>query len=341
MTNRYHRQILLPQLGEEGQGHLSASRVSLIGCGALGTVIAEQLVRAGVGFLRICDRDVVELTNLQRQVLFDERDAAESAPKAIVAAQKLKLINSTVEIEPHIVDVHSGNIESLIVGANIVIDGTDNAETRYLLNDAAVKQNIPWVYGGCVGTSGQVMAILPGRTPCLRCVFPNPPAPGELPTCDTAGVLASASAIVASLQVVEAMKILMGDSSAGSELTRVQLWPTRVTTVSTKDARNPECPTCVQRKFEFLSVRPESVAVALCGRNTVQIRPARPANLDLAVVSSKLESVGEVQRQEYFLRCQFRGNNLTLTLFSDARAMIHGTVDTALARSIYAKYVGS
>src|SRR5687768_2495058 len=204
---RYHRQQLLPQVGEEGQSKIGAARVLLIGCGALGTVIADQLVRAGVGRLRICDRDVVEATNLQRQVLFDESDAAEGAPKAVAGARRLSRINSSVRIEPHVIDVHSGNIEELIAGreglsrAHVILDGSDNAEVRYLVNDAAVKHNVPWVYGGCVGTSGRVMAIVPGKTPCLRCLFPQPPSAGELETCDTAGVLAPAAAMVASFQV--------------------------------------------------------------------------------------------------------------------------------------------
>src|SRR5687768_16964400 len=197
--SRYHRQTLLPQIGEAGQEMLRDARVLLVGCGALGTVSAEQLVRGGVGHLRLCDRDIVELTNLQRQTLFTEADAASGTPKAVAAAERLARINSTVWIEPHVTDVHSGNIESLAADVRLIVDGTDNVETRYLVNDVAVKLGLPWVYGACVGMGGRVMGVVPGVTPCLRCVFPDPPGPGEIETCDTAGVFAPAAAIVASL----------------------------------------------------------------------------------------------------------------------------------------------
>jgi adenylyltransferase/sulfurtransferase len=336
--NRYQRQILLPQLGEARQQLLMRSSVLLVGCGALGTVIAEQLARAGVGFLRICDRDIVELTNLQRQTLFDECDQGE--PKAYAAVRRLAQINSTIRIEPQVVDVNGDNIERFCSDVHLILDGTDNVETRYIINDAAVRFGKPWIYGGCVGTSGQVMPILPGRTPCLRCLFPTPPGAGELPTCDTAGVLAAAANIVASLQVTEAIRILVGDAAAASEMTRVQLWPTRITTISTKDARRPDCPTCGQRNFEFLDRRPGFIATTLCGRNTVQIRPPhRNVELDLAAIASRLERIGVVHKHDQHLRCELP--NVTMTLFYDGRALIHGTSDPALARSIYAKYVGS
>lgn len=343
--DRYHRQTLLPQIGEAGQRRLGASRVLLVGCGALGTVIADQLVRAGVGFLRLCDRDVVELTNLQRQVLFDEADAAAGLPKAVAAAERLARINSAVMIEPHVVDVHSGNIESLMEGFHIVLDGTDNVETRYLVNDAAVKHAVPWVYGACVGTSGRVMGIMPGKaggSPCLRCLFPDPPGAGELPTCDTAGVLASAANVVASLQVAEALKILLGDPAAATELATVDLWPLRVRTISLTGARRVDCPTCGERRFEFLDVRPGAVATSLCGRNTVQVRPSRHgATVDLTSLAMHLGTAGLVQESPFFLRCTLRESGLTLTLFPDGRGLVHGTSDPALARSVYARFVGS
>ena len=262
--DRYHRQTLLPQIGRAGQERLARARVLLIGCGALGTVIAEQMARAGVGFLRICDRDLVETTNLQRQVLFDEADAAAGRPKAVAAAERLGKINSTITVEPHVVDVHSGNIESLMDGVDLVMDGTDNVETRYLVNDAAVKRGVPWVYGACVGTGGRAMGVVPAPVEsqeapraagagaagaCLRCVFPEPPGPGELATCDTSGVLAAAAGVVASLQVVEAMKILLGDAGAARELVTIDLWPLRIKTIATADARRGDCPTCGQRRF--------------------------------------------------------------------------------------------
>jgi adenylyltransferase/sulfurtransferase len=338
--NRYHRQMLLPQIGPVGQERLRRSRALLVGCGALGTVAVEQLVRAGVGLLRICDRDLVEMTNLGRQVLFDEAAAAASVPKAIAAASRLSAINSDVRIDPHVVDVHSGNIERLLDGIDVVLDGTDNVETRYLVNDVAVKHGVPWVYGACVGTSGRVMGIVPGKTPCLRCVFPEPAGPGELPTCDTAGVLAATAGIVASLQVSHALAILLGEAPA--EMVTVQLWPTRISTISTADARRQDCPTCGRQEFRFLEVRAGSVAAALCGRNTVQIRPAKfDGTVDIQAIAERLKSAGTVQHQPHYLRCELREGGLSLTVFCDGRAMVHGTADTTLARSIYAKFVGS
>ncbi|MEO6436521.1 MAG: ThiF family adenylyltransferase [Tepidisphaeraceae bacterium] len=352
MVTRYHRQTLLSQIGEVGQRRLGAARVLLVGCGALGTVIADQLVRAGVGFVRLCDRDLVELTNLQRQVLFDESDAAAGLPKAVAAANRLARINSTVAIKPHVVDVHSGNIESLLDGIDLALDGTDNVETRYLLNDACVKRNVPWVYGACVGTTGRVMGIMPGGTarggdaggsPCLRCLFPDPPGPGDLATCDTAGVLGAASNVVASLQVAEAMKILLADASAATELTTIDLWPVRVRTISTRGARREECQACGLRRFEFLDVRPGATATSLCGRNTVQVRPpaANRATIDLKAITQRLSTAGDCEQTSFFVRCALRESGLTLTLFPDGRGLVHGTSDVALARSVYARFVGS
>jgi adenylyltransferase/sulfurtransferase len=345
--SRYHRQTLLPQIGDAGQERLARARVLLVGCGALGTVIAEQLARAGTGFLRICDRDLVEMTNLQRQVLFDESDAAAGTPKAVAAARRLGRINSSITIEPHVVDVHSGNIESLMDGVDLVMDGTDNVETRYLVNDAAVKLSRPWVYGACVGTGGRVMGIVPGRAgaPCLRCMFPEAPGPGELETCDTAGVLASAAGVVASLQVVEAMKLLLGDATAARELVTIDLWPLRIRTISIADARRSDCPTCGQRRFEFLDARAGAAATSLCGRNTVQVRPASNgttgATIDLDAAAARLGVAGAVERSPFFVRCALRDSNLSITLFPDGRAMVHGTADLAVARSIYARFIGN
>jgi molybdopterin-synthase adenylyltransferase len=341
-TQRYHRQTLLPQIGDAGQERLARARVLLVGCGALGTVIAEQMARAGLGYLRICDRDLVETSNLQRQVLFDEADAAAHKPKALAAADRLRAINSSITIDPRVVDVNSGNIELLMEGVDLVLDGTDNAETRYLVNDAAIKHSKPWVYGACVGTSGRVMAVLPMTRPCLRCMFPQPPAPGELETCDTAGVLASAAHVVASLQAVEAMKILLSDPSSARELVTIDLWPLRIRTVFTADARRADCPTCVFRKFEFLDARPGQAATSLCGRNTVQVRPAsNGSSIDLDTAADRLKSAGAVERSPFFVRCMLRDSNLSITLFPDGRAMVHGTADLAAARSIYARFIGN
>jgi molybdopterin-synthase adenylyltransferase len=344
-VSRYHRQILLPQIGEAGQQRLAESTVLLIGCGALGTVIADQLVRAGVGTLRICDRDVVETTNLQRQVLFVEADAAAGTPKAVAAAQRLARVNSTLQIEPYVVDVHSGNIEELIEGrdgtarASIILDGTDNADIRYLINDAAVKHGVPWVYGGAVGVGGRVMAIVPGVTPCLRCLFPDPPGAGELETCDTAGVLAPVAAVVASLQVVAAMKILLGHDVA-EELVTLDLWQARLQTVSTSGGRRDDCPTCDRRDFSFLK-RSASGTTALCGRDAIQILPAARTSLSADRVAARLATAGPVESTPHLVRCNLTESGLALTVFPDGRAIVKGTTDTAVARSIYARYVGS
>ncbi len=348
--SRYHRQILLPQIGRAGQQRLAESTVLLIGCGALGTVIAEQLVRGGVGTLRVCDRDIVETTNLQRQVLFDEFDAGDGTPKAVAAARRLSRINSAVRIEPRVVDVHSSNIEALIMGgdgipvdgtarADVILDGADNAEVRYLINDAAVKHGVPWVYGGCVGTSGRVMAIVPGKTPCLRCLFPDPPGAGELETCDTAGVLAPAAAVVASLQVVTAMKILLGQDVA-EELVTLDLWRNRIQTVSTVGGRRDECPACGGREFTFLD-RSASGATTLCGRDAVQVLPTARTILDPARLAARLATSGKVESTPHLVRCTLTESGLALTVFPDGRAIIKGTTDPTVARSVYARYIGS
>lgn len=340
--NRYHRQALLPQIGDAGQRKLGAARALLVGCGALGTVIADQLVRAGIGFLRIADRDVIEPTNLQRQVLFDESDAESGMPKAHAAHNRLAGINSTITIEPHVVDVDSGNIEYLADGVDLILDGTDNAETRYLINDAAVKHRLPWVYGACVGTGGRAMGVFPGRSPCLRCLFPEPPGPGELQTCDTAGVLGAAAAIVASIQVAEAMKLLLHDPNAARTLVTLDLWPIRFRTISTDAARRDDCPTCAQGLFRFLDARPGRAATGLCGRNTVQVRPNSTGEpIDLTDAARRLATAGQCQQTPFFVRCTLRERDLTLTLFPDGRALVHGTADVALARSVYAQWIGS
>ena len=361
-ASRHHRQALLPWVGEAGQARLAESRVLVVGCGALGTTAAEQLARAGVGRLTIADRDVVELTNLQRQTLFAESDVGR--PKAVAAADRLAAIASGVAVDARVVDVDADNVESLALGegtrprrADLVVDGTDNAQTRYLLNDVAVKHGIPWVYGGCVGTDGRVMSIVPtlGETPCLRCVFPDPPSPGELATCDTAGVLGPAASAVASLQAVAALKILTGhpDAAAGSLLT-IDFWRGRHRTIDLKNARRPDCPCCGRRRYDFLDAPPTAAAL-LCGRGAVQVRPPRrPASadgrvaspkLDLAAVAARLARVGVVHAQPHLLRCDLTdrpdGRPASLTLFADGRLIVHGSGDLAEARSIYARYIGA
>lgn len=337
--SRYNRQTLLPQIGRAGQERLRAGRVLLVGCGALGTQIAEQLARAGVGFLRIADRDIVELSNLQRQTLFDEPHAREATPKALAAAGRLAAINSDVLVEPHVVDVDSDSIRALVDGVHLVIDGTDNVGTRYLINDIALDRNLPWVYGACVGVEGRVMPVLPPIGPCLRCVFETPPAPGELPTCDTVGVLGSAAAMVASMQSVASIRILIGDPPE-LKLTTLNAWTGRVTQLDVSDGRRADCPCCARRDFVYLN-NPPAVGASLCGRDAVQIRGARNQQVNLSKLFDRLSRVGEVQRSEYLLRAQLNENNRKLTVFPDGRAIIHGTTDLTTARAIYDRYVGS
>ena len=332
--------MLLPQIGREGQARLGRSRVLLVGCGALGSVIADQLARAGIGTIRIADRDIVELSNLQRQVLFDESDAAEQMPKAIAAARRLAQINSQIVIEPIVADVNADNMERL-ADVDLILDGTDNVETRYLLNDLSVKRGIPWVYGACVGIEGRCMVICPPRTACLRCIFPDPPGPGELPTCDTAGVLASAAAVVASIQVTAALQLLLGKPGPPSMIS-FDIWGGRFRTVSLEDSRREDCITCGQRRFDFLENSSVSRSTSLCGRNSIQIRPAREASFSLDSMALKLSSIGRVERTPYFLRCHpHEPRNVSLMLFADGRVIIHGTSEPQRARSLYARFIGS
>jgi molybdopterin-synthase adenylyltransferase len=338
--------MLLPGIGEAGQRRLAQSAVLLVGCGALGTVISDQLTRAGVGFIRIVDRDIVELTNLQRQVLFDERDAAEQRPKAVAAADRLRRVNSSIIIEPLVADVDSHNIETMLRvegrAVHLILDGTDNAAIRYLINDAAVKHGIMWLYGACVGTEGRMMVIRPGETACLRCVFEHPPAAGELATCDTAGVLGPLASVIGSLQALAAIKLLSGNENAVHNAMLVtDLWQNRTRPIDLADARREDCPTCGQRRFEFLD-RAAGDAVSLCGRDTVQIRGPRNGEFDLSRVEQRLAAVGEVQRSEYFVRCALREpRGVQLTVFPDGRTLVRGVPDLARARSIHARYVGS
>lgn len=339
--SRYARQILLPQIGADGQRRLAESRVLLVGCGALGCHVADQLVRGGVGRLVIADRDLVELTNLQRQTLFDQRDAGQA--KAQAAARRLSQINSSVTVEPLVTDAWAGNIENLVENIDLILDGTDNVQTRYLLNDASVKWNIPWIHAACVGTEGRVMAILPGRSACLRCIYPTPPAAGELPTCDTAGILQPAAAAVASLQAAQAMKILTGKWAAGDQrLWKLDVWSGRYGSIDLSEARQNECPCCGRRELPFLQTMGEA-AIALCGRNAVQIRPLRPwskGEFDRAML--RLGEFGELNSSPFFSRCRLRDPpGIMITCFKDGRLLVDGTTDTGRAKSICARYVGA
>jgi adenylyltransferase/sulfurtransferase len=337
---RYSRQMRFYGIGEEGQNKLLHSRVTLCGCGALGTVLANVLVRAGVGHVRVVDRDFIETSNLQRQVLFDERDVTENLPKAEAAARKLRAINSAVTIEPVVTDIDRTNIVELCQDADLILDGTDNFEIRYLINDVAVKLNKPWVYGGCIGSHGQVMTILPGVTPCLRCVFEAAPAPGEAGTCETAGVLAPIVNIVASLQATEAMKILAGHLEAvNRELVYFDIWENVQRRIKVAPLLGKvDCPCCQRRRFEWLEGEHGSQTTSLCGRNAVQVSHRTPGRLNFEEMARHLKLMGEVSYNRFLLK--FQADGYEFTVFPDGRAIIKGTNDVERARTLYAKYIG-
>lgn len=338
--DRYVRQMRYPPLGEEGQRRLARSRALVCGCGALGSVLANTLVRSGVGSVRIVDRDFVQTNNLHRLVLFDEDDVARQLPKAVAAAQKLRGINSDVEIEPVVADVDHTNIEQLCDAVDVIVDGTDNFETRFLVNDAAVKHGLPWVYGGCLGAEGQTMTILPGQTACLRCLMQECPPPGSTPTCDVAGILGPAVGVIASIEALEAIKILSGNREAISRnLTVVELWDNRIRQVDVSSLREQvDCPACKQGEFPWLSGKRGGHTAVLCGRNAVQLTHAG-ASLSLEELARRLEGVGQVSRNQFLLRLVVEGYELTV--FADGRAIVGGTDDVATARTVYAKYVGN
>src|SRR5438270_561696 len=337
---RYSRQMRFAGIGEKGQRKLLEGRVTLYGCGAHGTVLANALVRGGVGHVRIVDRDFIETHNLQRQILFDERDVAENLPKAEAAARKLRTVNSTVAIEPVVTDIDRTNIESLCKDADVILDGTDNFEVRYLINDIAVKLNKPWVYGGSIGSHGQTMTILPGQTPCLRCVFEAAPGPGEAGTCETAGVLGPIVNIVASLQAAEAFKILAGRTEQiNRELIYLDVWDNTYRRIKIAPLLGKvDCPCCRRRRFEWLEGEQGSQTTSLCGRNAVQVSHRTPAALNFEEMARHLGELGEVNYNRFLLKFQAEGHEFTV--FPDGRAIIKGTSDEDKARTLYAKYVG-
>ncbi len=344
LPDRYARQTLFAGIGREGQNRLLASRVAIIGCGALGTVLANNLARAGVGHLTIADRDYLEANNLQRQILFDEDDLARNLPKAVAAAARLRRINSDITVEPVIEDINTDNIEAIVASVDLVLDGTDNFETRYLINDACVKAGKPWIYSGVVASYGVTMNIVPGETACLRCVFPEVPLPGSTPTCDTAGVLNGIVGTIASIASTEALKILLSRQDKISHSMRwMDLWEN--TQDEIEIPRMPDCPACGQGLYEFLDAA-GAQSTSLCGRNAVQVRPPRAARtgsqaqaLNFAALAERLREVGLVNYNEFLLR--FRVDGYEFTIFPDARAIIKGTDDQAIARSLYARYIGA
>lgn len=341
---KYSRQILFAGIGEEGQQRLLQSSAVLVGCGALGTVAANLLVRAGVGRLRIIDRDFVELSNLQRQTLFEESDARESLPKAVAAHRRLVAINSDVAVEPVVADLNPENIRELLSGFPLILDGTDNFETRLLINDAAIALGVPWIYAAAVASYGLTFTILPGETACLACLLESDGAADSVrssfgfeETCDTAGILNSAAGVIASIETAEATKLLAGKSAAlNGRLVSCNVWTGRFQSI--RVARNPQCRACARRDFTYLEgdAQPH---VTLCGRDSVQIHE-RSRRLDLSELGRRIEkTVTGVRRNDFLLR--FRVPPYELTVFPDGRAVIKGTRDPAVARSLYARYIGA
>jgi molybdopterin/thiamine biosynthesis adenylyltransferase len=332
---RFSRQTRFAPFGPEGQENLGAATAVIVGCGALGTVHASLLARAGTGTIRLIDRDYVEESNLQRQVLYTEADAQLGLPKAEASRIHLLEANSNVGIETHVSDLNPENADDLLSGADVILDGTDNFETRFLINDYSVREGIPWIYGAAVGSYGIAMPIIPGHTACFRCVYPEPPR-GAQPTCETAGVLGPVTSLIGSLQAMEAIKVLSGRSeSVRPRIFTADMWqgPIRETGMP---ARDPDCPCCGRREFTWLNGR--RTPVSLCGRNAVQIHELRRP-IDLAELALRLDGLGAIRSNEFALR--LIREDYEITVFPDGRAIVKGTTDIGLARGIYAKYIGN
>lgn len=337
-TERFERQQRLNFIGPEGQQRIAAARIAVLGCGALGSVALEQLARAGVGLLRLIDRDVVELSNLHRQVLYTERDAAEGNPKADAAARRLQQINSSVHYEVRVADVTAHNVAELISGIDLVIDATDNFTTRYLLNEAALDAGVPWIHGGCVATGGQVLPIVPGCTACFQCLVPSAPPPGTTATCESVGVLGSATAVIASLQVVEALRIVLcGLPQTPPQTTVVDVWEGQFKALDTARLRDPDCPVCVHGERPHLQEADRAGPQILCGRNAVQL-PPRGQRPDLERLAAAWQGLGTTSSNRYLARLQLE--DFRLTVFRDGRAVIEGTDDPVAARVIFDRYTG-
>lgn len=337
---RYSRQMLHPSIGEAGQERISESSVVVIGCGALGSVSASLMARSGVGRIRIVDRDFVELSNLQRQFLFDEEDAREMKPKAMAAAEQLSRVNRDIAIEGIVSDVTPANVVDLVRGFSLILDGTDNFETRFLINDVSIRHDIPWIYAACLGTYGLTMNILPGETACLRCVMETAPPPGSVPTCDTAGILAPVVSLISGLQSTEALKYLSGNHDALSrELVSLDGWTQIMTRVEVpRSGGRRRCETCDGLEFTYLSGK-GSRSVTICGRNAVQVTPQERFQVSLADLASRLSGMAEVQTTRFMVR--FSADGLQVAVFPDGRAIITGTRDPAVARATYARYIGA
>ncbi|MEE8349069.1 MAG: ThiF family adenylyltransferase [Acidobacteriota bacterium] len=338
MLDRYSRQVLFSEIGEEGQERIRASRVALVGCGALGSVSAEMLTRAGVGKLRLMDRDFVEESNLQRQSLFTEDHVSAGVPKAAAAEKALHEINSEVEVEGVITDVTWENIEGLCRNHDIVVDGTDNFETRFLINDVAVKHHLPWVYGACVGSYGVAFAFQPGASACLQCLFERPPELGTSETCDTVGILGPVVHVIAAYQVAQVLRILTGKTPS-RRILQVDVWHGNWQTLGAEQAHSPQCPCCQQRLFRFLEGEENTQMTRLCGRDAVQVSPQQKTHPDFQALSRRLDRSGQVDFNQHMMRIRIEGYEIAL--FADGRSIIRGTEDITEARAVYARYIGS
>ena len=336
MLERYSRQTVFPGIGDEGQQKLLSSRVAVLGMGALGTVIANNLARAGVGFIRLIDRDFVELSNLQRQTLYNENDVRENLPKATAAYEHLKLVNSEITLEPKVTDISAKTILPLIEDMDLILDGTDNLETRFIINEACCKLNKPWIYGAAVASYGASMNIIPGVTPCLHCLYPFTASPGSIETCTTAGVLNMITGMIGSIESAEAVKLLTGSPALRKGLLQIGVWKNYYDNVEI--IKNPDCPVCGKRDFAWLNSFSGSYTTSLCGRDSIQVVPASTAAIDFERLAAKLEKAGSVQYNAYLLR--FNKDDLEITLFKDGRAIIKNAKSENAAKSIYAEYIG-
>lgn len=335
-ADRYSRQTIFPGIGPEGQNRLGASFAVVVGCGALGTVAASALVRAGVGRIRVIDRDFIELHNLQRQMLFTERDIADNLPKAVAAERHLRAANSAIQIEGVVADFSRVNAEQLVDGADVIVDGLDNFETRFLINDVALKHGIPWVYGGAIGSTGMTANFMPGGRPCFRCLMESAPQGANI-TCDNAGVVNAVPWVIASCEAAEAIKILIQSPHVSQEMLVLDLWTRATESVSLASVVREDCPACAG-KYEFLTGAPRTRVTSLCGQNAVQIWNLHAAGISLQDVKERLSALGPVEASDQMVR--FPVGEQELVIFYDGRAIVRGTRDEKLARSLYAKYIG-
>lgn len=337
---RYSRQMLFAPIGQRGQENIQRSRVAIVGLGALGTALANHMGRAGVGFLRLIDRDFVEESNLQRQMLYDEEDARQQLPKAAAAAQKLIAINSSICVEPHVTDLTWRNAEELLSDVDLILDGSDNFQVRYMINDVSIKHAIPWIYGGAVSARGMTFTIRPGKTPCLRCLFPDAPAPGTTETCDTAGVIGPIIHVVAAYQATEALKYLAGAEEAlETRLRHFELWGNHDTAMQVMEHPRTDCPACQEHRYEFLDPLDKQIReFSLCGRDTVQITSPQSDSFPLDQIEERLKNIGKVDRNPYMIRAII--DPYRLVIFPDGRIMVQGTNEISVAKSVIAKYIG-